>query len=785
MRDLRHALRSLGRSPGFVSVAIVALGIGLGLTTTMFGIIEAVLHPYVPFRDPDRLYSVLWYYNMRRPPLTSFEMHAAIRDETRSFAVALPVGIGRATMETGPLPGDVNVATVPARLPAVLGLKEVVGRGLTEADAGADAVVIGYSLARKVFGGTHDALGRTIQLGAQSRTIVGVMPRGMTFPMYADAWQAMPADTERGATDLTRLRTFVRLRPGVTAETAVLELELLAQRLTAMHQQAGAPFSIKLLPIAGTPSRVREVQKFMLAAAIAILLIACANLANLMLARGMAKRRELALRMALGASRWAVVRQQFVEAVLITGVGALVGVLVAVWGGDILANRVPRSMEWLGFIEPRLSPRVFALTALAAGAGAVLFGLIPALRLSFGVEVADPLKDGGTTTVRSHRRHSWLVVAQIAIALPLLVVAGVMLVVLWQNLRYEVSYAAPELLTGSIGAAAGPAADGADVQRFDAAVLATIRAVPGVTDAAILRSAAPRGLAVTAEMTADTPRVLNLRSFPVVSPEYLHTMGLAVIAGRDFEPGDAALGGAVVLDADAAAWLYPGQAAVGRMVKLGGPSSGAPWLRVVGVATVPNLRARGSGPSVASGSLWVVRPPAAGAYRATLRVRSRHADARLATTIVRQLRAQYPGGTVDLRPMLESHQINVRAMVFMAQLFVALGLCALGLGAVGLYGVVAYTVSERMREFAVRIALGADVPSLRRLVLHDGAVMVLTGTALGAVPAIGISFGGGSTIATLLLVGCEGLLISAMLAACLVPARRAARADPMTIMRAV
>jgi len=399
--------------------------------------------------------------------------------------------------------------------------------------------------------------------------------------------------------------------------------------------------------------------------------------------------------------------------------------------------------------------------------------------------VAEPLKDGGAATARSHRRHSWLVIVQLALALPVLVVGGALMIELVHNVRYEVNYAAPELLTGSIRVPPGRATTAEDAQRFDDEIAGTIRAVPGVIAVATSRSTVPPGLAIIAEMTSDTPRVLNLRSYPVVAPGYFRTIGLTVTAGRHPEPGDAVTGGAVVLDADAAAWLYPGQSAVGRMVKLGSPASRAPWVRVVGIASPPFLQARRAGPAVSSGTVWVVRAPAAGGGGVRISVRSRNADARLATTIVRVLRTQYPGTQVGLRPQLETYQINLRALLFMTQLFVALGVCALVLGGVGLYGVVAYTVSQRMREFAVRVALGADRLAVRQLVLHDGAVMVLAGTGLGAVPAVGISMAFGPVAGALLLAACEALLIAAMLAACLVPARRAAQADPMSIIRAV
>ncbi len=406
------------------------------------------------------------------------------------------------------------------------------GRTLTDADAGRAVAVVGNDLWRRKFAGRHSLAGATITFAHQVYDVVGVMPRGMDFPYGSAVWVAMSDEAERTGAGLSRLSALVKLKPGVTRAEADSDLAGVARWLTVRYDVRGAPFWFNVHSLREDPMRLGDLHVAMLGAALAVLLIACANLANLMLARGLAKRREIALRLAIGASRAAVVRQMFVECAVLTVAGAGAGVLLSLWGASLIAHRVPRDVWYLGIVEPQLSWRVFALSALATAASAVLFGLLPAIRVANTVSLDEPLKDGAGTTGRMRGKYSALVISEVALALALMMGAGLLLKVVHRLTTINYNFPARQLLTGyAFGAVLSDSSRPDERLRFQLAVVAAVKSVGGVLDAAA--SSAPKlpGNAVTAEMV-DSTRVLN--GATVVTPAYLRTMGLPVLQGRDF-----------------------------------------------------------------------------------------------------------------------------------------------------------------------------------------------------------------------------------------------------------
>lgn len=787
-RDLRYALRSLKKSPGLVAVAVVSLGLGLGLTNTMFSLLDALTHPYVPYKDADRLYQVRWWLSGVHKEIDRGQVYGAIRDQTRSFAVVLPVAGEDRQLQMGGEVGEIALARVPSRLFAVLGIRPELGRTLTDDDAGRDAVVVSDLLWRRWFAGRRSLEGATVTLDHQLFTVVGVMPPAMTFPFRAGAWVALPPDAGLAAARQA-FWPLVKLKPGVTREAAGAELRAVAAQLTQLYHVEGAPFAFILEPLRDDPMRLSDIHYAEIGAALGVLLIACANLANLMLARGLAKRRELALRLAIGASRAAIIAQMFAECAVLTVAGAALGAILSLWGTDILASVVPRNLWWLGIVVPRLSWRVFAVGTAAAVGSAVIFGLVPAIRVAHAVSLDEPLKDGAGTTGRTRHRYSGLVIAEIALALALLMGAGLLLRVVHRLATYDFGFPARQLLQAFVVTPDGRDSTAGSRMAFQLASVAALRTVPGVAAAAGEKGVRPPGGSVTAEMTEESTRQLSI-GYQAVTPEYLRTMDLPILDGRDFVDGDLGGNGVAILNAAAAARLYPHQRAVGRMLKLGGPMSRAPWVPIVGVCRIAltpqpgDLEAYHAEPEV-----YVVRATdAARDFRVVVRAAGdlRGLDARLAG----KLQAIGPGAGRGVAPYLYSWRAAVQARTFLAQLFVTMGLFALVLAAVGLYGVLAYTVNRRLREFSVRMALGAQRADMLRLVFHDGLVMVLAGTGLGGFVALRAS----SLLYTFLedvpptdvvtLVASEVILIAVAIAACLAPALRAMRADPIEILRA-
>lgn len=799
LRDLRYALRSLGRSPGFALAAVVSLALGLGLVTTMMAILDATTHPWVPFPDPDRLYSVRFWLSGTDQRFSPAWALTALRQRSHSFEAILPLGVTVMNLSEegsgGPEEERDVVVRAPAGLFRVLGLKPARGRLLDDADVGRGTALVGNALWRRRFAGRRSLAGATVVVGDRTYSVVGVMPgSGQSFAwLNASVWLPMPDSLALGPREFDNI--IVKLRPGVTRAAAITELQAIAIYLTRTYHAEGAPFAFYLWPLRDDPMRLGDIHWAMLGAALAVLLIACANLANLMLARGLAKRREVALRLAIGASRGAVVRQMFVECALLTLVGAALGAALSVWGVQVLRTSVPQQLWWRGIVRPMLSWRVFGLAALAAAVAAALFGLLPAVRVARAVSLDEPLKDGAGTTGRTRQRYSGLVISEVALALVLLMGAGLLLKVVHRTASYEFNFPARQLLTSGVylRESATRARDTLDLLGTELRVVAGLRGVPGVVDAAAATWQPPVGLAVTAEMSGDTTRLLNLHGVAIVTPGYLRTMGLPVLEGRDFADGDLAGDGVAIVNTVAAARLYPRQHAVGRMLKLGAPASSAPWVSIVGVS-----RTQVEGPPGTGGldaEVYVARRPGplqSKTASASVLIRVAREDSRINAAVAAKLAALGPGVGTYVQPYLSYWEATVRSQGFLAELFAMMGSFALLLAAVGVYGLLAYTVSRRLREFAVRVALGAQRGDMMKLVLHDGLVMTLAGTGLGAFVALWAT---GLLAAFLedqqvlptdvvVLVAAECVLVAVATAASLAPALRAMRADPVEILRA-
>ena len=793
MRELRYALRSLGRSPGFVAVAVLSLGLGLGLVTTMFAILDATTHPWVPYRDPDRLYVVRYWLSGADVRYNAAWVLTALRERTHSFEAILPYRETDLDLSsvTGSLTAEnpLYAAEAPPAMLTVLGMKARLGRLLVEADVGRGTCMVSEELWRRLFAGRRTVAGATL---GRTCTVVGVVPSGgASWVLSPSAWFPMPDTARAGSFSAI----MVKLRPGVTRAAANAELAAVAAYLTKTYHTEAAPFAFYIWPLRNDPLRLGDVHWAMLGSAVAVLLIACANLANLMLARGLAKRREVALRLAIGASRAAVVRQLFVECALLTLVGAALGSALSVWGVDVLRTSVPQQLWWRGIVRPMLSWRVYALTCGAAAASAVLFGLLPAVRVARAVSLDEPLKDGAGTTARTRQRFSPLVIAEVALSLVLLMGAGLLLKVVHRTASYEFNFPARQLLRSGIFLRRTPAAHGAvagpDLLATELRVVESVRRVPAVVDAAALASAPVPGFTVAAELDGGTTRLFNNKTYALVTPEYLRTMGLPVLEGRDFEAGDLGGTGVAILNTVAAARLYPGGRVAGRMIKLGPPASAGAWLPVVGVCRT--LSEGPPGTAQFDPEVYVVGgPPQPRLWSADVVIRASKTDARTIAAIGAQLTGLGPGVGRYVIPYLSWWEAEIRSQGFLAELFAMMGGFALLLASVGIYGVLAYAVSRRVREFAVRIAVGAERRDMLKLVLHDGLVMALAGTALGGFVALWATGFLSAFLEdqqvqptdVLTLVVSETVLIAVATAASLAPALRAMRADPIEILRA-
>ena len=792
--ELRGAVRALARSPLFASVAILSLGLALALNTTMFGLVDAILHPPIAYPAPDRLYTVRFLGEDPRKIAPPELKLAAVREGVSGIEGFALNKWHAAQVVAGDEATNDLVSMVSPEFFAVAGVKPRAGRTFGPDAVGHHEAVIEFALWRRLFAERPVASGLTVEIDDQPFTVVGVMPPGMRLGV-GSVWVPMGSLPTSPGRELVVPEMVMRVKPGVTRERVETELAVASRRLQAEYGSKPYPLAARLWNVQEqeTP-KLNDFHRLLLAVVAGILAIASANLATLLLARGAQRRRATAVRLAIGASRWAVARVVMLECALIALGGAAVGLVLSYWSMQIVAHWAPRHVPQLGEFVPTASARIFVFAFCTALVVMLVAGVMPALRAS-RVPPAEPLKDGGGSTRRRRDRYSVLVVAEIALSTALLMLAALATMSTWRLARHEFGFDASRVVRADVNMNARREREmrGAAAARLRAAAVERLRGTPGVRDAASVRSTQPTGLMVLGENGAAGERWINLRFYQVVSPAYLRTLGMPIVDGRDFSEGDAAGTTPVaIVDQDVARRLWPEYASpVGRMLKLGGGASDAPWVRVIGVSA-----RRGNAPSnttrdVARLDVYVVAPDdetPPGSF--VVSTSTRH-DAALPLAIRRTLRStigEFTWATVE--PFSARFDEMLRFTGFLSMLLCALSAFALVLCAVGLYGVLAVTVSERMRELAIRIALGARVPTVARLVARDAVVMALAGVAIGAFIALGATAGMAADLLEIrfahakALIAAEAVLLLVVALAAWEPVRRGTRADPATMLQA-
>lgn len=803
VHDFRYAARSLAKAPLFTGVAVASLGLALALNTSVFALADAVMHPYNPYPEPERIITPALFGGDPKKPLSIEERFRAVRDEMHVYDAIASYTDLRATMEAGTVVEDHLAVAASPNLFDILGVKPMLGRALRPDGAGSDlqAAVISFSLWNRVFNGAPLSRGLHFNLGHATYTIVGVMPRGVHFPGNTDIWVSETTVSRTSETWLRGPVPVLRLRRGATVAAARAELASIAARLTAAYSPR-RPIAARVFPLwmwSGLPPSLFLFQSFLGGTVTMVLIIACANLATMMLARAMARRRETAIRMALGASRRAVVRQVLAECTLIVAGGLVIGVLLTVWALNVIPHFATPYVPSIGDLQPVPSWRVFGFALGATIATIVVAGALPALRAA-ATDPAEPMKEGaGTTTGRLRDRYNPLIVLEVALSTALLMCSGLFLINVVRLAAFEFQYAAKRLVVAPLFVDAKQIRDSGGVEQFYDDLVARARGVPSAVIAATVHNPRPDGGMIYAEEGKSGDHWINSNEYFAVSPEYLRTFRIPILMGRDFEPGDRGgfAPGVVIVDERAAARLWPDMPnPVGRMLKLGTKEAQRPWLRVVGVAQ--NVE---NGPRVdqdlppepriyvvashdlTRGRNLIVQGDGVGGDRGR---------AALALAVRHEIEAFAPAMTLPrVEPWLAGYEGRLTATGYMASLFGAFGVFGLILCAVGLYGVLAYTVNRRLREFAVRVALGARRRDVARIVVHDAAVTALAGVGIGAFLAlratrmIAEAMSGMPYATVIALVGAELVLFAAAALAALGPIRRAASADPVEILRVI
>jgi predicted permease len=806
--NIRYAIRSLGKSPIFTVVAIVSLALALAVNTTMFALVDAVINPGVAYNDGGRAYSVA-YLPSGKSSSTLEERFDAMRRGLRSVDAIVPYYLTSASVEHDNTIEDALVANSPPELFDILGVRAEVGRFFNEADTRPGAlpvVLISHTAWVRLFHEQPLSKRLALRVGRGNYEVVGVMPRGMHFPA-SDVWLPPGKLVGDSLVKPWGPQALVRVRPGVTRDALQREMDVVfaglnaavaprspvAARLIAFSGGSGPSCGIMII---GSCSRFTSGGGPMFAVVVTVLLIACANLGTMLLARGMARRREIAIRMALGATKRAIAAQVLTECALIVGTGVALGVLLTSWAVYLLPHYATPFAPNIGDMDPTPSWRVFAFALAIAGLTLTLATALPAWRAA-GVDPAEPIKEGAGSSGRIRDRYNPLIIVEVALSTALLMTAALFVITVIRLSGFDFSYAAKQLQVASVSIRPRDLPNDSTVERFFDDLPARMKTLPGVRDAATSRDERADGGIVYAEEDKSGDHWMNVNKYSAVSPSYLATLGLPVVDGRDFQPGDRGIAtGVVIVDDSAARRLWPGLASpVGRMIKLGTLASKRPWLRVVGVVRSVELEPRSDVDLPPEPKLYVVYGHDRDRDRDLVvrgdGVGGAEGQARLGVAIRHELDGVAPwmrGPRV--RRWLEGYDGHRQGSAFFAWMFGAFGGFGLVLCAVGLYGVVAYTVTRRLRELATRIALGAQPRDIARAVLHDCAVTVLAGIGVGAFLALAATRPLADSMShvryelAIALVAAEAVLLVAAVLACMGPIRQAVRANPVDVLRA-
>jgi putative ABC transport system permease protein len=802
-QDIAYALRGLLRRPVFTSVAVLTLALGIGANAAIFSVVNAVLLRPLPYPSPDRLMMV-WTHNPRQgfeKDVSTYPNFDDWRRENRSFERLAAYTGGSYTLTGAGEPTQIRGAVVTPGFFETLGLPAARGRvfGDTEGRAGSDrAVVLAHGLWKRRFSSDHAIVGKTVLLNGVSHEVLGVMPEGFAYPEDADLWTPL-APSERFA-ELMQARgafwltVIGRLRPGVPRPAAQSEMDGIASRLERQYP-ANEGLGIRLVPM--HEEIVGEVQRpllILLGAVCFVLLIACANVANLLLTRAASRQKELAIRAALGAGRARLVRQMLTESLLLALVGGGVGLLLAAWGVDLLQTMAPTNVPRLALVA--VDPAVLAYTVSASLITGLAFGLVPAFQ---GTSSAgESLKEGGRTGSEGsggRRLRSALAVLEIATALVLLIGAGLLVRSFIAMNRVDLGFEARQVLALGLELPRARYPQGPQVTAFYEQLAARLSGLPGVESTAagssLLLSSLPQSAGLQVE--GRPPAAGDGANVPVpydaVTPDFFRTLRIPLIAGRLFTAADGPTALRVVVVNQAFVRRYfPDTNPIGRRVTFGDSTdSNTSWLTIVGV--VADTRRGGLHRPQPWAELYY---PHAQAPDRRMFVLLRTAGdpmnlARAAQAEVWSIDRDQPVSSVrTVEAIVARAHANRRFTTLLLGLFAAV---ALVLAGIGVYGVIAYSTAQRTQEIGIRMALGAGRSHVLRMVVGEGLRIGAAGLLLGIAVSLaltrlmsGLLFGV-SARDPLTFVALPVMLLAVAMAASWIPARRAVRVDPMIALR--
>jgi predicted permease len=803
--DLRFALRMIVSNAWFSAAIVITLALGIGVNTTVFTLVNAVLFKPLALPGGERLVVVsnqnLTEANSRFG--MSYPEFAEFRAQNKSFETLEAINQGQAIIsETGNPPGRYRLGRISRGMFEMVHTPPVLGRGFTVADdkPGAESVVIiGYRVWQTRYAGARDVVGRVVRLSGQPATIVGVMPDGFKFPQNQEVWTPLVPTEDMQKRSHRVLQAFGVLRPGVSRDQAGLDLALIAKRIAASYPDTNKNIgaTVQSFHQAFNGGHIRTIFLLMLGAVGFVLLIACANVANMMLARALSRRREISVRLAMGASRWQLIRQLLIESVLLSVLGGVLGLSLSQTGVKYfdLATLEVRP-HWIEFNLDYVVFGYFAAISILSG---LLFGLVPALRAS-RVDLNVELKDGARTAgnVRGGRLAGGLVVFQFALTVVLLSGAGLMIrsffkaQTLNEFVPAERIYAARVALPDNKGE---PYADRGARMRFYDELRRRLAVLPGVTHVATVSSlpetgASDRHIEIEGKPTVDVAHPLRAAMI-VQSPGYLSMIGLPVQAGRDFTEQDGETGReAAVVTREFAAKYWPNQQAVRkrfRFVDRDKPEKPGAWISVVGVTgdLVQSPQNRDAPPLV----FIPHRQEGWGGMALLVRTGSASPSTlgRPIQAVIQELDRDLP--VFDVSTVSEAVEKQRWFLVVFGTLFFSFACIGLLIASVGIYAVVAQAAARRTREIGIRMALGSTANGILGIMLLRGVKQLGAGLVLGLVGAYAATGMMKDILIRvspqdpLVFVAVTALLVTVGLFACWLPARRAAALHPVQALR--
>ena len=798
LRDLYFASRSLAKSKLFTVVAVASLALGIGANTAVFSLVKAFAFPRLPYAEPERLVDVHeWSATQLCAGCgvgTSYPGFVEWRQTAQSFS-GMAAYLERPFAVSGAEgPARVSGAIASAELANVLGVSPALGRWIRPEEdrvGGSPVVVLSDALWQRRYAGDRRVIGQPIRINGVPHTVIGVMQPGLKYPEFAELWVPLAPNAHNGPRHERDLGVIARLRPGVSVDQAGAEMRRIARSIEDRYPETQREWS------AGVTGLGRELWGSSEAAAYTallgavgfVLLIVCANIAGLLLARGAARRKEIAIRLALGASRRQIVRHLLAESFLLAAGGAIVGAVVAAWGVALAEASIKTPIPfWIDFQVNWVSLAYCGALSILTG---FLFGLLPALRSS-RPDLQTTLKDGSAGIAggvrRSHLRAA-LVVSELALALVLLAGAGAMMKTFLRVGAREVGLDTRNVLQARVELLDSRFQDPARTLGTIDELVARFGRIPGAVSAAARRTEFIAGFGrsdktIRVEGIATLPPNVSPRFYEIITPGYLRTVGLQLVAGRDFTSADRDGSLRVTLiNRQLADQLWPGQSPLGRRIKLG-PDS-LPWLTIVGVV---------GDRIVNQGRVMnYAYVPFAQDVGTVADVFVRAANQPLA--LIRPVRAEAAAVDADL-PLIDLQTVDQarHANIWYYEMFtifmsVFAGLAVL-LAAVGLYGVIAYNSIQRTREIGIRIALGARGSDIIRLVTAQGGRLAILGVVIGAGGAAAVLrvtravFLGANPIDPVVFGLVSALLVVVAVAASYLPARAASRVDPLRALRA-